>query len=122
MDIELVSINNPGQDNEYALIRVNRDCNLNKFFIYDTTFDDEGRVSNKLPHMLRLPDYNVQVLRTPQIRLYTSRSYPIQEWSDPQHVNTLILSWRLNETIWNREGDKATLVEICNESELIYHQ
>ena len=122
MDIELVSINNPGLDNEYALIRVNRDCNLNKFFIYDTTFDDEGRVSNKLPHMLRLPDCNVQVLRTPQIRLYTSRSYPIQEWSDPQHVNTLILSWRLNETIWNREGDKATLVEICNESELIYHQ
>lgn len=122
MDIELVSINNPGLDNEYALIRVNRDCNLNKFFIYDTTFDDEGRESNKLPHMLRLPDYNVQVLRTPQIRLYTSRSYPIQEWSDPQHVNTLILSWRLNETIWNREGDKATLVEICNESELIYHQ
>jgi hypothetical protein len=122
MDIELVSINNPGLDNEYALIRVNRDCNLNKFFIYDTTFDDEGRVSNKLPHMLRLPDYNVLVLRTPQIRLYTSRSYPIQEWSDPQHVNTLILSWRLNETIWNREGDKATLVEICNESELIYHQ
>lgn len=122
MDIELVSINNPGLDNEYALIRVNRDCNLNKFFIYDTTFDDEGRVSNKLPHMLRLPDYNVMVLRTPQIRLYTSRSYPIQEWSDPQHVNTLILSWRLNETIWNREGDKATLVEICNESELIYHQ
>ena len=122
MDIELVSINNPGLDNEYALIRVNRDCNLNKFFIYDTTFDDEGRVSNKLPHMLRLPDYNVQVSRTPQIRLYTSRSYPIQEWSDPQHVNTLILSWRLNETIWNKEGDKATLVEICNESELIYHQ
>ncbi len=122
MDIELISINNPGLDNEYALIRVNRDCNLNKFFIYDTTFDDEGRVSNKLPHMLRLPDDNVQVVRTPQIRLYTSRSYPIQEWNDPQHVNTLILSWRLNETIWNKEGDKATLVEICNESELIYHQ
>ena len=122
MDIELVSINNPGLDNEYALIKVNRDCNLSKFLIYDTTFDDEGRVSNKLPHMLRLPDYNVQVLRTRQIRLYTSRSYPIQEWSDPQHVNTLILSWRLNETIWNKEGDKATLVEICNESELIYHQ
>lgn len=122
MDIELVSINNPGLDNEYALIRVNRDCNLKKFLIYDTTFDDEGRVSNKLPHMFRLPDYNVKVLRTSQIRLYTSRSYPIQEWSDPQHVNTLILSWRLNETIWNKEGDKATLVEICNESELIYHQ
>lgn len=122
MDIELISINNPGLDNEYALIRVNRDCNLNKFLIYDTTFDGEGRVSNKLPHMLRLPDYIVQVSRTPQIRLYTSRSYPIQEWCDPQHVNTLILSWRLNETIWNKDGDKATLVEICNESELIYHQ
>ena len=122
MDIELVSIQNPGLDNEYALIRVRRDCNLSKFLIYDTTYDDEGRVSNKLPHMFRLPDYNVQTMRTPLIRLYTSRSYYIQEWEDPDHVNNLILSWRLNETIWNKEGDKATLVEICDESDLIFHQ
>ncbi len=122
MDIKLVSIHNPGLDNEYALISVNRDCNLSKFLLYDTTYDDEGRISNKLPHMLRLPDYNVRVQQTPQIRLYTSRTYPIQEWVDPSGINTLILSWRLNETIWNKEGDKATLVEISNESELIYHQ
>lgn len=32
MDIELVSIQNPGLDNEYALIRVCRDCNLKGYF------------------------------------------------------------------------------------------
>jgi hypothetical protein len=120
MDIELGGIRNPGGEYEYILLKVNRDCNLSKFVIYDTTYDDEGNVSNKLPHFYRFPDYNVKASNTPLIRLYTSMSYKIQEWVDPKKVNNLILSWRLNETIWNKEGDKATLIEIANEEELVY--
>lgn len=120
MDIELGGIRNPGGEYEYILLKVNCDCNLSKFVIYDTTYDDDGNVSNKLPHFYRFPKYVVKADKTPLIRLYSSMNYKIQEWVDPKGVNNLILSWRLNETIWNKEGDKATLVEISDEDELIY--
>ena len=120
MDIELVDICNPGGEYEYILLKVNQDCNLGKFLIYDTTYDQEGNLSNKLPHFFRFPNYNVTKTNTPLIRLYTSMNYKIQEWVNPQKVNNLILSWRLKETIWNKEGDKATLVEVGDQHELIF--
>ena len=122
MDIEIVGVFNPGEDNEYIRLRVRRECNLIKFLIYDTTFDQDGSVSNKLPHVFRFPDVQVIPEVTPLIRLYTRRNYQIQEWMDPSQINNLILSWRLNETIWNTEGDKATIVEISDESEFIYRR
>lgn len=120
MDIEILKVYNPGEDNEYIRLRVNENCNLNKFLIYDTTFDQEGNVSNKLPHVFRFPNIQVSSADTPLIRLYTKRNYQTQKWVAPDKINNLILSWRLNETIWNKDGDKATLVEICNESEYIF--
>lgn len=120
MDIEIIKVYNPGEDNEYIRLRVNRSCNLSKFLIYDTTFDQEGNVSNKLPHVFRFPNLLVSSDDTPLIRLYTKRNYQTQKWMDPGQINNLILSWRLNETIWNKDGDKATLVEISNESEYIF--
>ena len=122
MDIELTQICNPGGEFEYIMLRVNRDCNLRKYMIYDTTYDQEGNISNKLPHFFRFPDLYVRSQNTPIIRLYTTKNYRIQEWVDPRKVNNLILSWRLNETIWNREGDKATLIEVADEDEIIYYR
>lgn len=122
MDIELTQICNPGEEFEYIMLRVNRDCNLKKYLIYDTTYDQDGNISNKLPHFFRFPSLYVRSQNTPFIRLYTTKNYRIQEWVDPRNVNNLILSWRLNETIWNREGDKATLIEVVDEDEIIYYR
>lgn len=122
MDIELTQICNPGEEFEYIMLKVNRDCNLRKFMIYDTTYDQEGNISNKLPHFFRFPNLYVRSQNTPIIRLYTTKNYRIQEWVDPRNVNNLILSWRLNETIWNRDGDRATLIKVAEEDEIIYNK
>jgi len=120
MDISLDRIVNAGEENEYLLLSVNKDCNLGKFLIYDTTYDQDGNVSNKLPHLYRFPAMIIKKDNTPLIRLYTCRNYTTQEWLSPQGINTLILSWRLQETIWNKEGDKANLIEISNESNIAF--
>lgn len=120
MDIELVNIVNAGEEYEYLLLKVNKDCNLNKFLVYDTTFDQDGNVSNKLPHMFRFPSLNISKDKIPLIRLYTCKNYKTQEWMDPKKTNNLILSWRLQETIWNKVGDKANLIEICQESHITH--
>lgn len=120
MDISLDKIVNAGEENEYLLLSVNKDCNLGKFLVYDTTYDQDGNVSNKLPHLYRFPDMVIKKDRIPLVRLYTCRNYTTQEWVNPIGVNNLILSWRLQETIWNKEGDRANLIEISNESHISF--
>ena len=120
MDISLDRIVNAGEENEYLLMSVNKDCNLGKFLVYDTTYDQDGNVSNKLPHLYRFPAKDIKKERIPLIRLYTCKNYATQEWVNPRGVNNLILSWRLQETIWNKEGDRANLIEISNESHISF--
>ena len=40
---------------EYLAFKVEEDCNIHQYLIYDTTFDGNGELSNLLPHMYRFP-------------------------------------------------------------------
>lgn len=59
MDLKLVKIADSGNDNERLVMKADSACNLNEYIVLDTTFDEEGIVSNKNRHVYIMPDINV---------------------------------------------------------------
>lgn len=116
MDIELYELNEPGTDNERVVFRVNNDCNLAKFLVYDTNYlDRHGRLVAPMHRIYRFPDLDIRQEEVQMIRLYTKKYYESQTFMDPDGNNCLILSWNLNNPILTNSGHSITLIEIDNE-------
>ena len=47
MDINIQGILDRGNDEERLVLRVLKDCNLCRYLVLDTTFDNKGNVTNK---------------------------------------------------------------------------
>lgn len=55
MKIRFYSRYKKGTKDEHLVFKVEDDCNLHEYIIYDSTFDGHGELSNLLPHMYRFP-------------------------------------------------------------------
>ena len=69
MKLSIVGIKDNVTDDERVLIKVEENCNLNKYILYDETFDENGRPSNKVPHMYRFD--SLEVKKGDYVSLYT---------------------------------------------------
>ena len=115
MDIAIYELKQPGEDHEYISFRVNADCNLGRFLVYDTSYlDRKGQMENPNHHVYHFPDVDVSQDEIQMIRLYTKYPYKPKKWVDPDGNNTLILSWFLPRPILNRAGHSIHLVEIAH--------
>lgn len=116
MDIELYELNEPGTENEHITFRINKDCNLEKFLVYDTNYlDRHGRLVAPMHHLYHFPDLDVKKGEVQMIRLYTKKFYESQTFMDPDGNNCLILSWKLNKPVLINSGHSMTLIEIKSE-------
>ena len=59
MDLKLIQIADRGTDLERLILKAIRKCNINEYIVLDTTFDENGIVSNKHRHVYIMPDINV---------------------------------------------------------------
>lgn len=55
MDLKLIKIADRGNNNEILVIRAIRKCNLKEYIVFDTTYDEDGIVSNKHRHVCVMP-------------------------------------------------------------------
>ncbi len=99
------------RDKERIVLNVLEDCNCGSFILFDTTYVDENQISNQVRHSFWLPDKDVQ--KGDLIVIYTKRR------NDSEKVNadgskTHFIYMGLDITIWNENGDAATLVEISD--------
>lgn len=69
MKLSIVGIKDNGTEDERVLIKVEEDCNLNKYILFAETFDENGNPSNKVPHMCRFD--SIEVKKGEYVSLYT---------------------------------------------------
>ena len=104
MDLELIRIADRGNDNERLIMRAIRKCNLREYIVLDTTYDEDGTVSNKHRHMYIMPDINVN--EGDFIWLYTREGRYHTHNNDSKTI-THNIYWGLDIHVWNNDGDKA---------------
>ena len=119
MKLSIVGIKDNGTDNERVLIKVEEDCDLNNYILYDETFDEEGKPSNKALHMYRFKSREVR--KGDYVALYTKgeEGYALSKMATPKDAPLHIIKRGLDITIFNQDGDKAHLVQINAEDKAI---
>ena len=107
MDLQLIKIADRGNDNERLIMKAIRKCNLNEYIVLDTTYDENGIVSNKHRHVFIMPNINVN--EGDFIWLYTCEG-KYHTHSNNSKTITHNLYWGLDIHVWNNDGDKAYLI------------
>ena len=69
MNLEIRNVADNATDEERVVLYVLADCNLNDYLLFDSTYDEEGKISNKHRHLFVFPDQ--QVKKGDYIRIYT---------------------------------------------------
>lgn len=110
MELKLLGVRNQGDaSEEYLIIKVLKDCNLNKFMVCDRTFASDGSASNKHRHVFFFPSFEVK--EGDYVWLNTRQgtySKGLAQDGSTGHG----FFWGLNSSVWNESGDRAHLLKI----------
>lgn len=117
MDLKLIRIADACTDDERVVIKAMTKCNLNDYIIFDTTFDENGIVSNKHRHIFIFPDMIVE--KGDYVWLYTKQgSYGTHK--NTSGTTTHKLYWCIDGHIWNDSGDRVYLLHYDDWESLRY--
>lgn len=111
MDLKIKAVHNHGDAaEEYVLLEVTDDCNLEFYMICDTTYASPGYISNRLRHTFWF--YAKEVKKGDLVIVRTAVG------KDSTFTNTAgdtvhRFYWGLRSAVWNNTGDAAVLMNIC---------
>lgn len=109
MDIKIRGVLERKTNDERLVLDVINDCRLGRFVVIDTTYDENGSVSNKNRHMYLFSTQTVK--KGDLVVLYTKKG----DNTSRKNINGSIsyfYFWGLDSTVWNNEGDEASLLHI----------
>lgn len=113
MKIHFFGRYNKGKKDEHLAFRVDQDCNIHQYLIYDSTFDGDGELSNLLPHMYRFPSQ--QVTKGAYVYLYI-HSFGNRKSIDKKDSGEMVyrFSWGLDPeiSVFNKEKDYLHIAEV----------
>lgn len=102
-----------GTKDEYLAFRVDLECNIHQYLIYDSTFDGDGELSNLLPHMYRFPSQ--KVTKGAYVYLYI-HSLGNLKTIDKKDSGEMVyrFSWGLDTeiSVFNKEKDYLHIAEV----------
>lgn len=106
--LRLIEVRDPGKSNERVFIQALQDVDLGDYIVTDTTYRQNGTVSNKTRHVY---EFARKVVKAGEyIALHSAvGTYKLDKTTDagtPLHR----FYWGLNYTIWNKDGDNAWLL------------
>lgn len=107
MDLKIQEIKDRGNDEERLVLRVLKDCNLNRYLVLDTTYDNEGYISNKNRHVYVFA--NVLVKKDDYVVLYTKVDNDAVQ-NNADGTTSYFFHWNMQNHVWNNEQDIAYLV------------
>ncbi|HID5228971.1 TPA: hypothetical protein ACXEMK_003883 [Enterobacter roggenkampii] len=114
MDLLIIGVKNHGElDNEYIGLGANKTLNLWDYILADSTYHGDGTTSNKHRHVFDFDELHAITLNKGDVvLLYTRKGkYRVDNISDGSKAYSIY--WGLNETIWNKDGDKAILIKVA---------
>lgn len=107
MDLSIIKVER--QQDERIILFVENSCNTWPYILFDTTYDDDGRVTNRNRHSFIFP--NLDVTTGDFIVIYTGNgSY--NSFRNKRGTTTHVLYWGLEVNIWNSRQDSALLVKV----------
>lgn len=106
MKIRFFGRYNKGTKDEHLAFRVDEDCNIHQYLIYDTTFDKDGELSNLLPHMYRFPSQVVNKGAYVYLYIHDMGNRKAVD-TNSNKDNVFRFSWGLNNevSVFNKEKD-----------------
>lgn len=107
MNLEIESVVGNGTDNEYVKLHALADCNLNEYVLFDSTFDENGCISNKHRHMCVFP--KVDISEGDYVLLYTKEG-EYHKFKNHAGSVTHNFYWGLKCHVWNDDGDTVHLI------------
>lgn len=110
MQVRIKRIDRGNLETEKVVIEVLDDCNMGRFLLFDTTYDEKGIESDRNRHMYLFSDLRVQ--KDDFVVLYTRkfRTSDLPSFQNKRGTTTYNLYWNLDTTVWNNQGDSAYLV------------
>ena len=115
MNLKIIEIRDAGGDDERVCLKAIENCNLAHYLLYDETFDEEGNISNLMPHMHRFSSLTVKKGEYVSFRTQgAGKSYRKGTLDDNETV-CHYLYWGLDRTIFNQDKDKIHLILISEE-------
>ena len=110
MNVKIRAVRDAGDpDLERLVLNVFRPDDIGDYAVFDTTYTDDGRVSNKLRHSFWFPDKRIAAGDT--VVLYTKRGRA-NEKKNSSGATSHFFYWGLDVTVWNEGGDCAVLLHV----------
>lgn len=110
MNLRIRKVDGKSIAGECIIIDVLKDCNLNEFILFDTTYYDEGSLSNKHRHSFFFPKINAK--KDEILLIYTKKGEDIMLSKDLPFRVPYVLYWGLDACVWNNDKDNALLVHV----------
>jgi hypothetical protein len=112
MDLMITRVVNHGDaSEEYVLLEVSAPCQLNRYALYDATYTNDHKISNKQRHFFRFPPKDVDAGDWVSLRTGKGKNGSfVNENGKTVHR----FYWNLNHPVWNDDGDAAVLIKIAD--------
>lgn len=118
MDLDLLKIDIVDQK-QFALFRVNKDCNLWPYILFDATDEEKGNPSNLLRHSFIFPSQNVS--KGDFVVIFTGVG-DNTSYKNKSGTTTWSYYWGLEDILWKKKGDEALLVKLAEYKRYIYRE
>lgn len=110
MNVQIREIIDAGiLEDERLVLKILKDCDIGKYLTFDSTYTQDGKISNLVRHPYWFPDKELKA--GDLVVLYTKSG--LQSQTSNRDGSTSHFFYRgLERTIWNQEGDCAVLLEV----------
>lgn len=110
MSIEIKYVKDAGlKSKERIVLKASTDDDVGRYILFDTTYIEEGVVSNEVRHSFWFPDKEVE--EGDLIVVYT-RDGSSKSVNNKNGTKSHFFYMGIDKTIWNKTSDSAVLVEI----------
>ncbi len=109
MSIEIRHVRDAGElSKERVVLRVTADDDIGRYILFDTTYYDDGTVSNAIRHSLWFPDKSV---KSGDLVVAYTKVGTNSEKKNENGSTSHFFYMGLGRTIWNESSDGVVLVE-----------
>lgn len=109
VDMNIITIKKDGEK-EYVLLYLPKGSRLHDYAIYDTTYDESGKLSNKWPHFFRFEKNDGIMLQDGYVCLHKKSYKP----SAKAGIYIKFVEMKIQMPFINEKGDKLHLVKITD--------
>ena len=109
MNARIRTIIDHGHNDERIVIDITFDTDIGEYLVLDTTYTNQGSISNKVRHPFWFPD---QKVKTGDVVVLYTRKGTKSSIKNANGSTSYFFFWGLDSNVWNNDGDCAIILHI----------